>query len=377
MRKIFTISLLLFLLTFSTKLSAQFTATDIKFWVGEGSASSIFVVDFRDGTSDPSFAFGFHYGVNDNFNFADMIQAVADAEPNFAFNQSDMGFLENIFYNNHSALASHPDWWSTWSGDNLEEMYMNQGTSELLIDGRWYGVSYGFMPETAKPTVTYPAYSSQWFSSDNVGYWIGEGQNKSVVVLDFNLPGEAPVTYAWGVRYNGNITAKDALILIAQMDSGLDITIANDIITSVTYYGLSGNVTDTNSWKLFKGTDMSDWVKVQNLNSTLANNQWFGATFGTLNTRRPFIPTAAQENTAGIGHNNKITFIAYPNPVRDVLNLKSEEIIKSSEVINITGQKVKTFANTSQLDFSDLTEGVYLVKVYTDSGMATQKVIKQ
>jgi len=194
MRKIFTTGLLLFLLTLSTKLAAQFTAADVKFWVGEGPASSIFVVDFRDGSSDPSFAFGFHYEVNDNFVFADMLQAIVEAEPKFAFNQSDIGFLEDVFYNNHSALSGHPDWWSTWSGDNFEEMYMNQGISELLIDGRWYGISYGFMPETVKPTVTYPAYSSQWFNSDSIDYWIGEGQNKSVIVLDFNTPGELSTT---------------------------------------------------------------------------------------------------------------------------------------------------------------------------------------
>jgi len=96
-----------------------------------------------------------------------------------------------------------------------------------------------------------------------------------------------------------------------------------------------------------------------------------------LNTKRPFIPIAAQENTAGIGHNNKITFIAYPNPVRDVLTIKTDGTIKNTEVINISGQNVKSFTDTTLLDLSDLSAGVYFVKVNTEYGIATQKVIKQ
>ncbi|KGO86102.1 hypothetical protein Q765_12355 [Flavobacterium rivuli WB 3.3-2 = DSM 21788] len=170
MKRIFTISLFLFLLTFSSKLSAQFSQDDVKFWVGEGSQNAILVVDFRDGTTDPSFAFGYHYPADTELTFADLIQAVATAEPNFTFAQSNIGFLEDIIYNNHIRLQGQPDWWSTWSGDTAQDMQPNQGISEPLLNSRWYGVSYGFMGDEGPlmPTVTYPAYSSLWFSNEDV-----------------------------------------------------------------------------------------------------------------------------------------------------------------------------------------------------------------
>jgi len=167
------------------------------------------------------------------------------------------------------------------------------------------------------------------------------------------------------------------LLLISQADLGLDVSITNNIITSITYNGLSGNVSDGNSWNLFKGTNMSDWVKIQNLNSNLANNQWLGASFGTVNARRPYIPTVAEQNTAGIGNHNKITFVAYPNPVKDVLTIKTEGTIKNSEVINISGQKLKSFTDAFTLNLSDLTSGIYFVKVYSETGVAIQKIIKE
>jgi len=379
MKRIFTISLFLFLLTFSAKLSAQFTQDDVRFWVGEGSQSAILVVDFRDGTTDPSFAFGYHYDANPDLTFADMIQAVANAEPNFTFAESNIGFLEDIIYNSHTRLAGQPDWWSTWSGNSPESMEPNQGTSEPLENGRWYGVSYGFMGDEGplRPTVTYAAYSSLWFNSDDVTYWIGEGENESVIVIDFNAPGEAPVTYAWGIRYNGTITAHEALTQISDADTALNITITEDAVTAITYNDLTGTLSDGTSWKTFAGTNMSDWVINNDLQAPLTNGKWFGTSFGSANARRPFIPVAAQDNTAGVNHVSKNVFTAYPNPAKNVLSLQTKDVIANTLVINNMGQTVKSFKNTNLLDISDLSAGIYYIKVSTDKGSSVQKVIKE
>lgn len=378
MKRIFTISLFLFLLTFSAKLSAQFTQDDVTFWVGEGPQTAILVVDFRDGTTDPSFAFGYRYTENPDLTFADMIEAVAAAEPNFTFAQSEMGFLEDIIYNHHTRLQGQPDWWSTWSGNSAQTLELNGGTSETLQNGGWYGVSYGFDGDgPQRPTVTYPAYSSQWFSNNDVTYWIGEGESESVIVIDFNAPGQEPVTFAWGVRYNGTLTAQQALTLIAEADTNLEITFTDTTITAITYNDLTTVVNDTNSWQNFSGTNMSDWVINNNLQTALTDGAWFGTSFGNANARRPFIPTAAHDNTTGLSHSNKTLFTAYPNPVKNVLTLVAKGVITNAAIINSVGQNVKSFTNTSHLDLSDLSTGIYFVKVTTATGTTVQKVVKQ
>ncbi|HLP65117.1 T9SS type A sorting domain-containing protein [Flavobacterium sp.] len=71
---------------------------------------------------------------------------------------------------------------------------------------------------------------------------------------------------------------------------------------------------------------------------------------------------------------------AYPNPVRDVLNLSYTQNITKVEVINLLGQQViakPMNATQSQIDMSHLPNGTYLVRVTADDQVKTIKVIKE
>ncbi|ESU20447.1 hypothetical protein FEDK69T_29670 [Flavobacterium enshiense DK69] len=74
-------------------------------------------------------------------------------------------------------------------------------------------------------------------------------------------------------------------------------------------------------------------------------------------------------------------FKAYPNPVKDVLNLSYATEISSVEVYNMLGQKVMTkLLNVAQgqIDLSNLNGGNYIVNVATADGLIkTIKVVKQ
>src|SRR6218665_59607 len=73
-------------------------------------------------------------------------------------------------------------------------------------------------------------------------------------------------------------------------------------------------------------------------------------------------------------------FKAYPNPVKDVLNLDYIQDISAVAVYNLLGQQVLSKVintNKEQLDMSGLTAGSYLVKVIAGDQMKTIKVITQ
>ena len=73
-------------------------------------------------------------------------------------------------------------------------------------------------------------------------------------------------------------------------------------------------------------------------------------------------------------------FVAYPNPVKDVLNLSYTSAITSVQVLNLLGQEVitKKIGNTAtQIDMSDLTSGAYIINVTVDNVVKSIKVIKQ
>jgi len=74
------------------------------------------------------------------------------------------------------------------------------------------------------------------------------------------------------------------------------------------------------------------------------------------------------------------SFKAYPNPVKNLLNLSYTENMSDITVFNLLGQQVlskKVNATESQIDMSTLTSGTYLVKVYVGNQVKTLKVVKQ
>jgi pectate lyase len=82
-------------------------------------------------------------------------------------------------------------------------------------------------------------------------------------------------------------------------------------------------------------------------------------------------PTAVQNAEA-----TKLT--CYPNPVKNSLNIVSDENITGTEIYSITGMLVKrTGANVRTLDTSNLRSGSYLVKVQTQQGVYNTKIIKE
>ncbi|AWH85303.1 secretion system protein Por [Flavobacterium album] len=78
--------------------------------------------------------------------------------------------------------------------------------------------------------------------------------------------------------------------------------------------------------------------------------------------------------------NTAASTVIYPNPVGDMLYVKSGEIINSVMVYDIYGKLLQSknlSSNTASLDFSQYAPGIYLVKASGSNGTATQKIIKQ
>ena len=70
----------------------------------------------------------------------------------------------------------------------------------------------------------------------------------------------------------------------------------------------------------------------------------------------------------------------YPNPVSYILNLSDSKNITDVKIFNLLGQQVISKIvnnNQTQIDMSELTQGSYFVKVTSDQGLKTIKVIKK
>ena len=86
------------------------------------------------------------------------------------------------------------------------------------------------------------------------------------------------------------------------------------------------------------------------------------------------------DTTLGSNSFDTSNFVAYPNPVKDVLNLSYKTAISNVKVINLLGQEVvnaKANTNDVQVNMSALNAGVYIVNVTVDDTVHSIKVIKE
>jgi hypothetical protein len=83
--------------------------------------------------------------------------------------------------------------------------------------------------------------------------------------------------------------------------------------------------------------------------------------------------------TLSIGGFDSANFNYYPNPVTDILTLSYSNTISEVVVYNLLGQQLLTAkpnATQTQMDLSGLNAGTYLVKIASDEGSKTVKVVK-
>ena len=70
----------------------------------------------------------------------------------------------------------------------------------------------------------------------------------------------------------------------------------------------------------------------------------------------------------------------YPNPVSEILLVKSPKAIEKVDVYDVCGKLLQTLpaqSDAMEIDFRDFSKGLYLVKISFDGGTTTQKVIRQ
>ncbi len=101
--------------------------------------------------------------------------------------------------------------------------------------------------------------------------------------------------------------------------------------------------------------------------------EYGGGSFGTFKV-------SAYDASLSSNSFDNANFKAYPNPVKDVLNISYATEISSVSVINMIGQEVLSKninATSSQVDMSQLSAGTYIVNVTLGDTIKTLKVVKQ
>jgi hypothetical protein len=276
---------------------AQFTQNDLIYYVGAGPDTAIIVIDFLDGTEDSSYAWGYLFDASDAVTGADALAALDLDEAQLSISTGG-GFLNDITYNAHSGLGGDPNYWGTWSRTELTDWEMNAGLPEILENGEWFGCSYTDFEPAITPGEPLPAYKSDFYTSDQVSFWVGEGSNSAIFVVDFviDAAGEA-VSYAWGYRFDGTTDGTEMLAAIDAADVNLAIN-ADGFLNDIFFNDLEGLAGDPNYWATWSGTNLSNWTMNGGLSTEINNGDWFGCSYAEWPPRRPFYPISAIDSAA-------------------------------------------------------------------------------
>lgn len=241
---------------------ATIDAADILYWVGTGSNEIIMAINWA--APDTCLAWGVRFDGAYITN-AQALDSMAVYDPRFSY--SGIGMLDELFFitdSNDTLRLTDASYWSNNVNGN-----QSAGINAQLHDGdfsKWgdiaVGIGYDFMDlggvlypmgmAWVTPVVPVPAPQGDepvdaTISADNVIYWVGNGENEVVFVVNFCTP-EAEAL-AWGVRFSGeSAIVSDIFHTIELYDDRFDVE-GTSFVTNITFAdGIHDNYTTSMYW---------------------------------------------------------------------------------------------------------------------------------
>ncbi len=75
---------------------------------------------------------------------------------------------------------------------------------------------------------------------------------------------------------------------------------------------------------------------------------------------------------------DETSVVLFPNPVTDILHIKTTQTLLDGEMYNMEGKRVRKVSPVSgQVDFSGIEKGVYFLKLYFEGGTVYKKIIRE
>lgn len=157
---------------------------------------------------------------------------------------------------------------------------------------------------------------------------------------------------SWNVSNVTNMTNMflNVTLSITNYDALLIAWEAQSLISNVSFHGGS-----------------SQYCNASNERTNIINNYGWTITDGGQATCQ----LSVEENEI-----QNISF--YPNPTKNNFIIKTHQKINQVSIYNIQGKKIKSFKERQDnYNIEELTTGIYFIKIETDKGITTRKLIKQ
>lgn len=183
----------------NSKQVTDVSPSSIQFWVGEGNNSVVAAFFWCDPTPG-GVAYGYKF--NGTATIADMLNAIAAADPNFyieietwvggfGYNNGTLNYLENSGMLMYTVNGSY-----------------SSGLSDQLSDGDYFEMCQYANCSLPNENIYYPGNPNlptqdedATITAEEIEYWVGNGNNFAIVAVNWC---DTPICFAWGVRFSGD-----------------------------------------------------------------------------------------------------------------------------------------------------------------------------
>ena len=206
-------------------------AANIQFWVGSGSNEVVAAFFF---CANPAVGIAYGYRFDGTATILDMLNAINAADPNFHFVFTS--WIEEIGYNNGTLNCLIESGMLMY---NLNGSWPSGSQNTPLSNGDYFELcEYGSctLPTT---NIYYPVDPSAptavdaTIDPDDILYWVGEGENDVVFVVNWC---DTAIAMAWGVHFNGDsITVAEILDTIWEYDDRFDFDASYGFVSDIMY----------------------------------------------------------------------------------------------------------------------------------------------
>lgn len=208
--------------------------------------------------------------------------------------------------------------------------------------------------------------------------WAWDGVNNPVFIVDIN-PGTAHSSDDWNLS-----TTKRMVELNGKLIFPADNGVVGEELFEYTGCLADTDVTEANLVLTATQTGVSyQWINCED--STLISgetNQTFtpsaDGNYAVIITNGACIDTSSCFTIQGLGINNSESnnVLIYPNPADDILVIETSEKIEQVNIYSMNGEMIMT-STQNKIDVANLTAGMYLISLKTDSGISFKKFIKK
>ena len=246
--------------------------------------------------------------------------------------------------------------------------------------------------------VTITAKGFEWKATTGGTYTqvAGTGTGNTFTADLTGLTANTSYTFKAFITYNGTTVYGSEMTFTTQSSSVTPPTVTTNAATNITQTTatLNGAVTAGDETITAQGFEWKETAggtyTVVNATGTTMSYDLTGLTPNTSYTFRAFATTASgttygDEKTfttepVGIENHEMNNVVVYPNPTKGTVKIQNSEFrIQNVEVYDAYGKLlnvVNVNDNAAAIDMSDYAEGIYFLKVKTDNGTVTKRIIR-